>query len=142
MRKQLELFKKTSAKKVGSTLKLDKKEMRLGMKPKTTSKSGNGYHKDTKSHNVNIRVISGVETLIDTEKTKKYIQIMQGTIERIEQKYNDYQKRPTYIKDKFDIAEFNKEKRILKYQLAFAKRNLKELRKQLASQLIMLKKLQ
>lgn len=142
MRKQLELFKKVGAKKVGSTLKLHKKEMRLGITPKTKSKTSNGYHKDTKSHNVNIRVISGVETLINTEKTKKYIQIMQDTIERIEQKYNDYKKRPTYIKDKFDIAEWNKEKRILKYQLAFAKTNLKELRKQLAGQLIMLKKLQ
>lgn len=133
---------KKTAKKVGSTLKLHKKEMRLGITPKTKSKTSNGYHKDTKSHNVNIRVISGVETLINTEKTKKYIQRMQDTIERIQQKYNDYKKRPTYIKDKFDIAEWNKEKRILKYQLAFAKTNLKELRKQLASQLIMLKKLQ
>lgn len=55
--------KKTAVKKVvkvGSTLKLNKKEMRLGMAPKTTSKSGNGYHKDTKSHNVNIKVVSGI----------------------------------------------------------------------------------
>ena len=61
MRKQLELFKKTAAKKVGSTLKLHKKEMRLGITPKTRSKTSDpkSYHKDTKSHNVNIRVISG-----------------------------------------------------------------------------------
>jgi hypothetical protein len=52
---------KKPVKYIGSTLKLHKKETRLGMPPKTKSKSGNGYHKDTKSHNVNIRVVSGVK---------------------------------------------------------------------------------
>jgi hypothetical protein len=58
------IMQKTTHKKVGSTLKLDKKEMRLGMKPKTRSKSGNGYHKNTKSKNVNIRVISGFSKFV------------------------------------------------------------------------------
>jgi hypothetical protein len=53
-----------ATKKVGSTLKLHKKETRLGMPPKTKSKSGNGNHKDTKSHNVNIRVISGFSKFV------------------------------------------------------------------------------
>jgi hypothetical protein len=127
---------------IGSALKLNKKEYRLGMPPKTTSDNASGYHKDTKSHNVNIRVVSGFENIIDTDKTLSYIQIMTNTINRIEDKLNDYQKRPTYIKDKFDVAEWNKEKRILKYQLAFSKRNLRELKKQYASQKQMLKKLQ
>lgn len=61
--------KKTPAKKVGSTLKLHKKETRLGMPPKTKSKSGNGYHKDTKSHNVNISVVSGFNELTAKQKT-------------------------------------------------------------------------
>lgn len=54
MRKQIELFKKTTAKKVS------------------------GYHKDTKSHNVNIKVMSGVsgiknKAFKEIEETKNLI---------------------------------------------------------------------
>lgn len=46
---------------VGSKLQISAKERRLGATPKDVK--GNGYHKDTKSHNVNIRVVSGVNKI-------------------------------------------------------------------------------
>ena len=52
--------------KVGSTLKLKPNEKRLGATPKDVK--GKGYHKDTKSHNVNIRVISGFNDLTTKQK--------------------------------------------------------------------------
>lgn len=36
----------------------------IGKKPKTTKKRATGSHKDTKSHNVNIRVVSGVKKTV------------------------------------------------------------------------------
>lgn len=59
--------KKSTAKKSVGKIKLTKKEMRLGYTPKpvakkkTVSRSVN-KHQDTKSHNVNIRVISGIDS--------------------------------------------------------------------------------
>jgi len=47
-------------KKIGSKLKLHKKETRLGATPKDFKTRSKTYHKDTKSHNVNIRVMSGI----------------------------------------------------------------------------------
>ena len=47
---------------VGSKLQISAKEMRLGATPKDVK--GNGYHKDTKSHNVNIRIISGFKNFV------------------------------------------------------------------------------
>lgn len=69
---------------IGSALKLNKKEYRLGMPPKTTSNNANGYHKDTKSHNVNIRVVSGSPRLSIIEKK-------QDVLDRIKHlvKYNN-----------------------------------------------------
>jgi hypothetical protein len=46
--------------KIGSTLKLTPKETRLGATENDFKKQSKSYHKDTKSHNVNIRVVSGV----------------------------------------------------------------------------------
>jgi hypothetical protein len=73
---------RTIPKKVGSTLKLNKKETRLGIVPKTKAKKvtakkaapkkTSSYHKDTKSHNVNIRVMSGIGTV--TEKIQKSLE--------------------------------------------------------------------
>jgi hypothetical protein len=60
----LDMINYVKPKKVGSALKLNKKETRLGIAPKTTAKKGNNYHKDTKSHNVNIRVISGFSKFV------------------------------------------------------------------------------
>jgi hypothetical protein len=56
-------LEKISNKKVGSTLKLTPKETRLGATEKDFKPKSKSYHKDTKSHNVNIRVVSGVNKL-------------------------------------------------------------------------------
>ncbi len=53
-------LKKLTPKKVGSTLKLTPKETRLGATKKDFKPKSKSYHKDTKSHNVNIRVVSGI----------------------------------------------------------------------------------
>jgi hypothetical protein len=65
------IFKKTT-KKVGSTLKLTPKENRLGATDKDFKKQSKSYHKDTKSHNVNIRVVSGINGV--TEKINKSLE--------------------------------------------------------------------
>ena len=52
--------KKITAKKVGSTLKFSPKETRLGATEKDLKTRSKSYHKDTKSHNVNIKVVSGI----------------------------------------------------------------------------------
>jgi len=52
--------KPTTTKKVGSNLKFTPKENRLGASEKDyKTKSKNDLHKDNKSHNVNIKVVSG-----------------------------------------------------------------------------------
>jgi hypothetical protein len=61
-----------ATKKVGSTLKLKANEKRLGATP--ADLQANGYHKDTKSHNVRINVLSG---------TKKVTQKLEDSLEWI-----------------------------------------------------------
>jgi hypothetical protein len=63
-------FKTT--KKIGSTLKLNPKEKRLGAVNKDLKTRAKSYHKDTKSHNVNIRVVSGIGTV--TQKLEKSLE--------------------------------------------------------------------
>jgi hypothetical protein len=65
-------LEKISNKKVGSTLKLKANEKRLGATP--ADLQANGYHKDTKSHNVRINVLSG---------TKKVTQKLEDSLEWI-----------------------------------------------------------
>lgn len=48
---------------IGSNLKINRKEQRLGATEKDVKPTANGYHKDTKSHNVNIRVVSGISKI-------------------------------------------------------------------------------
>ena len=64
--------KKVKAKKVGSTLKLTPKETRLGATDKDFKKQSKSYHKDTKSHNVNIKVVSGINGIIINDIKSKY----------------------------------------------------------------------
>jgi hypothetical protein len=64
--------KKVAAKKVGSTLILNPKEKRLGAVNKDLNTRAKSYHKDTKSHNVNIRVVSGIGTV--TQKLEKSLE--------------------------------------------------------------------
>lgn len=54
---------------IGSKLKLTPKETRLGATEKDFKPKSKSYHKDTKSHNVNIRVISGFNELTAKQKT-------------------------------------------------------------------------
>ena len=59
-------------KKIGSTLKLTPKETRLGATKKDFKPKSKSYHKDTKSHNVNIRVVSGINGIIINDIKVKY----------------------------------------------------------------------
>jgi len=63
---------KESAKKLGSTLKLTPKETRLGATENDFKKQSKSYHKDTKSHNVNIKVVSGINGIIINDIKSKY----------------------------------------------------------------------
>jgi hypothetical protein len=56
-------IKKVEPKKVGSTLKLNPKEKHLGAVNKDLNTRAKSYHKDTKSHNVNIRVVNGINKI-------------------------------------------------------------------------------
>jgi hypothetical protein len=59
---------------------------------KAAAKKVTGSHKDNKSHNVNIRVVSGVdsirnETIKDIEETKKIILDQSALLERLQEAY-------------------------------------------------------
>jgi hypothetical protein len=76
---------KTTVKKVNSVTTVS------GVK-KAAAKKVTGSHKDTKSHNVNIRVVSGVdsirnETIKDIEETKKIILDQSALLERLQEAY-------------------------------------------------------
>jgi hypothetical protein len=58
----------TNPKKIGSTLKLKANEKRLGATKKDVKPTAKSYHKDTKSHNVNIKVVSGFNSLNTKQK--------------------------------------------------------------------------
>lgn len=72
-------LEKISTKKVGSTLKLKANEKRLGATP--ADLKANGYHKDTKSHNVRINVMSGTKakSLIGSVSNIKKIDVLNFT---------------------------------------------------------------
>jgi hypothetical protein len=65
--------KPTTTKKVGSNLKFTPKENRLGATEKDyKTRSKSDLHKDNKSHNVNIKVVSGIGTV--TQKLEKSLE--------------------------------------------------------------------
>lgn len=65
-------IKKVTPKKVGSTLKFSPKETRLGATDKDLKTRSKSYHKDTKSHNVKISVMSGINGIIISDIKYKY----------------------------------------------------------------------
>lgn len=71
-RKKVIVRKKVKPKKVGSILKLTPKETRLGATDKDTKTRAKSYHSDKKSHNVNIRVVSGINGVLIGEVKSKY----------------------------------------------------------------------
>lgn len=112
---------KKPVKYIGSTLKLHKKEIRLGMPPKTTTKSGNGYHKDTKSHNVRISVISGINKVeydfrdsLENE-IKDYLE----TIERLK-------KQLPNVTNKLEKSRYTQQINLFKSMVLEFKRKLKK----------------
>ena len=81
--------KKKATKKVAPKKGTPKKAARKVVKkaaPKKVARKVESVHKDTKSHNVNIRVISGVSKIIGVpHKSKYYI-----TYKKFEIKFNEY----------------------------------------------------
>jgi hypothetical protein len=71
-RKKVVAKKKVAPKKVGSTLKFSPKETRLGATEKDLKTRSKSYHKDTKSHNVKISVMSGINGIIISDIKYKY----------------------------------------------------------------------
>lgn len=63
---------KKTTKYIGSKLKLNPKEKRLGAVDKDLKTRAKTYHKDTKSHNVKISVVSGIGTV--TQKLEKSLE--------------------------------------------------------------------
>jgi len=77
--------KKKAAKKKAASKKVARKVVKKAA-PKKVARKVESVHKDTKSHNVNIRVISGLSKIIGIpHKSKYYI-----TYKKFETKYNEY----------------------------------------------------
>jgi len=126
---QAEKIKKrfTTPKKVGSTLKLTPKENRLGATEKdykTRSKSDS--HKDTKSHNVNIRVVSGIGSLDFLHKEIMNTDMLIKNYERGIEGNNSYLKT---ITAPFEKNQVKKQTIFFKSKLAYYKKTLRELKK-------------
>ena len=110
--------------KVGSTLKLKANEKRLGATPKDIK--GNGYHKDTKSHNVRISVMSGLgsidylhkEILATIRLIEEYERVIKGN--------NEYLK---IIDSPFEKKKVRNQTAFFKSKLAYYKKALIQLKK-------------
>ena len=88
---------------------------------KTPAKS---YHKDTKSHNVNIRVMSGIkkDDLIKLTKIIKEIEFQENTIK-------NWQKNKKELVKKEGLKSYNINLKLLKNRLMILKRHQTELKK-------------
>ena len=78
-------------KKVGAVKK--KAAPKKAAPKKVASKRITDIHKDSKSHNVNIRVVSGIDSIVsktmkDISETKKIILEQSELLERLQQSYN------------------------------------------------------
>jgi hypothetical protein len=70
--------------KAGKKMFTEKAKSIAGTKKKTASKA-KSYHKDTKSHNVNIRVVSGLSKITGIpHKAKYYVKYVRDGVNRIE----------------------------------------------------------
>ena len=115
-----------ATKKVGSTLKLKANEKRLGATPKDVKTRSKNYHKDTKSHNVRISVMSGLGS-IDTlhKEIKAAADIVEGLQYAIESNNKRLKTAPsTYEKNKI-----KKDTAFFKSKLAYYKKALIQLKK-------------
>ena len=113
--------------KVGSTLKLKPNERRLGATPNDLQ--GKGYHKDTKSHNVNIRVISGVED------TKGVRDLMEKDIFYTVETLNRIVNNLPNLTNKAEIARHKLQIRAFKKMVEEKKKQLRALNKLINSNL-------
>lgn len=89
---QAEAVKKAFAKLYGVKKTVTKKAV---AKQKPTKKKVSEYHKDTKSHNVNIRVVSGINGFIDEAKKRRVdlvhrITVMNKSIIDLKSKLDTY----------------------------------------------------
>ena len=109
-------LEKISNKKVGSTLKLTPKETRLGATEKDFKPKSKSYHKDTKSHNVNIRVVSGIGGIDYAKKLINEIQDLEEN-SKILKDLKDLQK---VIKNK---SQKDQLKKSISYYTAIVKSN-------------------
>lgn len=108
---------------VGSSLKLSSKEKRLGYTD----------HKDTKSHNVNIRVVSGVDMYEERNKTEYKIKIYTSGINRLKAQLLEIKNNP-FAKDNFKREGYKLEVANLNRHIKFMSKNLIVLKKQLKEQ--------
>lgn len=127
-------IKRTATKKIGSKLVLKKNEQRLGLTVKKaakkkavkkTAKKVSSLHTDTKSHNVNIRVMSGVNKSVmeDLEHTVKRIQQLENNIHNYNTTLLRKDINPSFKKAiKNDLKSF-------KLQVKEKKTHLRELKK-------------
>ena len=83
-----------------------------------------GMHKDTKSHNVNIRVMSGIkkDDLIKLTKIIKEIEFQENTIK-------NWQKNKKELVKKEGLKSYNINLKLLKNRLMILKRHKTELKK-------------
>jgi len=119
-------IEKINNSKVGSTLKLKANEKRLGATPKDAKTKSKNYHKDTKSHNVNIRVMSGIGSIDYLHKeileTIRLIELYERGI----QGNNEYLK---VITSTFEKKKVRNQTAFFKSKLAYYKKALIQLKK-------------
>ena len=110
-----------SKKKVGAAPK--KKSLK-----KKSAKKSSSYHKDTKSHNVNIRVMSGVDPYKQMQFVLNDIKFLTGRISEYQKVIDSVSKTPASKRDKFEKKAISDAKiriKNLKKALTETKKNIK-----------------
>lgn len=113
--------------KVGATKK--KAVKKKAVKKKAAPKKSSSYHKDTKSHNVNIRVISGMDQHKQMQYVLNDIKFLSQRIQEQQKIVDSYKKLPASNKKDpiFKVAYQKAKQRIpnLKKALTQAKKNIR-----------------
>ena len=101
-----------------------KKTVKKTVTKKPVKKSTGSYHKDTKSHNVNIKVVSGVEK--DINRTIEQLKKLQTDLKIAEQNYKKSKDQFTkfYTKQKVDRLKYELRER--KFVLTNLYKNIKK----------------
>ena len=126
--------KLTQAQAVKQAWAISYRKKKVGAAPKKKSlkkksaKKSSSYHKDTKSHNVNIRVMSGVDPYKQMQFVLNDIKFLTGRISEYQKVIDSVSKTPARKRDKFEKKAISDAKiriKNLKKALTETKKNIK-----------------